>query len=147
MVGKNNGCRLGPLPNLGKKFVPQQGTGADSLKIEPRMKGKYMFEQFDICQKQLIFQALKRMVESASGIGFHNMDQGNEIYWSGANGNVYEFPSDGPEKSDIFKMLSELSRDFKANGQTGYVWWYDFSKWQDFCKFAYEASKAGDIRS
>lgn len=99
-----------------------------------------MFEQFDMLQKQLVFQALKRMVESASGIGFHNQDQGHPFYMEGAKGEPDAFSKDdSPERNNMYKMLSELSRDFKANDETAYVWWYDFSEWQDFCKFAYDA--------
>ena len=99
-----------------------------------------MFKKLDMNQKQIVFQALKRLVESASGIGFHNHDQGHPFYSSGAEGKTDAFPDgDSPKENDMYKMLSELSRDFKAHDQTGYVWWYDFSEWQDFCKFAYDA--------
>jgi len=99
-----------------------------------------MFEKFDLRQKQYIFQALKMMIESSSGIGFHNKDQGHPFYNVGAEGEKYPATdADGPKKNQLYKMLSELSGDFKANNETGYVWWYDFSEWRNFCKFAYDA--------
>ena len=99
-----------------------------------------MFEKFDLGQKQFIFQALKMMIESNSGIGFHNKDQGHPFYAVGSTGEDYPAnDADGPNKNTLYKMLSELSRDFKAANETGYVWWYDFSEWRNFCKFAYDA--------
>ncbi len=98
-----------------------------------------MFEHFDFAQKEMIFQGLKSLIESGSGVGFHNKDQGHPFYAVGETGQKYPATdADGPHRNQLYKMLSELSRDFKATGQTGYVWWYDFSDWKDFCKFAYD---------
>jgi hypothetical protein len=35
-------------------------------------------------------------------------------------------------------MLSNLSKELKEQGIEEYrfIWWYDFSEWKDFCKFA-----------
>ena len=43
-------------------------------------------------------------------------------------------------------MLSTLSKELKESGieGLGMIWWYDFSEWKDFCKFAldvYEKTK------
>ena len=107
-----------------------------------------MFEQLDIFQKHLVFHALKQMIESADGVGFHNFDQGHLCYISGAEGETDDFSKvDGPEKNNMYKMLSELSRDFKANNATEYVCcWHDFSEWQDFCKFANDAHRKVKVR-
>ena len=34
-------------------------------------------------------------------------------------------------------MLSELTEELKKSGieEMGYKWWYDFSTWENFCKF------------
>ena len=99
-----------------------------------------MFEKLNLTQKEIIFRALKAMVESNSGIGFHNADQGHPFYLTGAAGSPNTFPdSDGPDTNSVFKMLSELSRDFKDNDYTRFNWWYDFSEWKSFCKFAVDA--------
>lgn len=99
-----------------------------------------MFEKFNLTQKEIIYRALKAMVDSNSGIGFHNADQGNPFYVAGAGDLPKPFPdADGPDTNVVFKMLSELSRDFKKSDYTGFTWWYDFSEWKSFCKFAVDA--------
>jgi hypothetical protein len=100
-----------------------------------------MFENFHSLQCFLIFQALKSLIESENGAGFYNADKGHPIYVLGAKGKHYPemTDGDGPDTNNLFKMLSELSRRFKKEYGTGYVWWYDFSEWQDFCKFAVES--------
>lgn len=100
-----------------------------------------MFERFDFGQRSLIFQGLKALIESENGIGFHNADKGHPIYALGAEGKHFGGLSDGdgPETNILFKMLSELSLSFKKESNTGFIWWYDFSEWQDFCKFAVES--------
>lgn len=99
-----------------------------------------MFEKFNLTQKEIIFRALKTMVESNSGIGFHNADQGHPFYRTGTSDHPSMFPdADGPTTNPVFVMLSELSRDFKHLDYTKFIWWYDFSEWKNFCKFAVDA--------
>lgn len=94
----------------------------------------------DFFQKQYYYQGLKSLIELGSGTGFHNADLGHPVYLLGATGNKdtsWEY-ADSPEKNLLFKMLSQLSKELKELGIEEYrfIWWYDFSQWKDFCKFA-----------
>ena len=46
--------------------------------------------------------------------------------------------ADSTKRNRLFKKLSILSKDLKRMGieEFKFVWWYDFSEWKDFCKFA-----------
>jgi len=46
--------------------------------------------------------------------------------------------ADSPKRNRLFKKLSILSKDLKRMGieEFQFVWWYDFTEWKDFCKFA-----------
>ena len=46
--------------------------------------------------------------------------------------------ADSPKKNRLFKMISKLSKELKAMDPdiSTFTWWYDFSEWKDFCKFA-----------
>jgi hypothetical protein len=99
-----------------------------------------MFENFDYPQVKLVYLGLKALIEIKSGHGFHNADLGHPVYQMGSKG---EFPketdyADSPDKNILFKMLSELSQKIVTEEPepSQYNWWYDFSEWQDFCKFA-----------
>jgi hypothetical protein len=90
--------------------------------------------------KMYQYQGLKSLIESGSGTGFHNADLGHPVYVMGATGELdesWEY-ADSPEKNNIFKMLSKLTKELKELGieKYGFKWWYDFSEWKDFCKFA-----------
>lgn len=98
-----------------------------------------MFEKMDLQDREIIYRALKHMVDSSCGIGFQNSDQGHPTYVHAADGTPDSEALDGPDENRVFAMLSELSKDLKEHDHTGYVWWYDFSDWQDFCKFAFDA--------
>jgi hypothetical protein len=98
-----------------------------------------MFENLNHEYKALVFQGLRHLIESGEGCGFHNNDRRHPIYTEGAAGTTSEMSSkqDNAEKNALFRMLSALSQDFKENTDfTTMKWWYDFSEWQDFCKFA-----------
>jgi hypothetical protein len=91
------------------------------------------------------YQGLKALIESATGAGFHNADLGHPVYRMGAPDASAEMLkqweyADSPEKSVLYKMLSKLSKDLKKEGieDLRYIWWYDFSEWRDFCRFAIE---------
>lgn len=101
-------------------------------------------------EKEYIYRGLKSLIESGSGAGFHNADLGHPVYRIGASGAPLEMLkyADSPEKNLLFKMLSRLSKELKQSGIEGFhfIWWYDFSEWRDFCKFAidvYDRKKAG----
>ena len=98
-----------------------------------------MFENIPMAEKELIYMGLKKLIFTNSGKGFQNADQGHPIYALGSRGTMNEDEKDFPEKHILFKMLKELSDDFKKNGNTGHKWWYDFSTWQKFCDFAYKS--------
>lgn len=102
-----------------------------------------MFEKIPMAEKELIYMGLKKLISTNSGQGFYNADQGHPFYALGSRGDVPKDDKDFLEKQILFKMLKELSDDFKKNGNTGYRWWYDFSIWERFCKFAYD----GYVRS
>ena len=98
-----------------------------------------MFEDLDRRKQQYVFIGLKLVVENAAELmmGFHNGDPGHKICRDGAAGKVPDgTESDSPEKNSLFKMLSDLSKKFKKDEDIGYLWWQDFSTWQQFCKFA-----------
>jgi hypothetical protein len=98
-----------------------------------------MFEKIPMAEKELIYMGLKKLISTNSGQGFYNADQGHPCYALGSRGKGKPLDeSDLPEKNILFKMLKELSDDFKKDGHTNYKWWYDFSTWENFCKFAYD---------
>ena len=101
-----------------------------------------MFGNFDFSQLSLIYLGLKSLIESKSGDGFHNKDMGHLVYSMGSEGkSLKEIESaDSPDRNTLFKMLSEISTKMKEEGYDPelYIWWYDFSDWKNFCKFAVE---------
>ena len=88
------------------------------------------------------YQGLKALIESGAGTGFHNADMGHPVYRMGASDTSPEILkdweyADSPEKSVLYKMLAQLSKELKEEGieELRYIWWYDFSEWKDFCRF------------
>lgn len=108
-------------------------------KIKPEEDLKHpIYNEF--LEKQYIYQGLKFLIEKGDGTGFHNADLGHPVYALGSKGIVdpsWEY-ADSPENNLLFKMLSNLSKELKQLGieDLRYIWWYDFSEWRDFCKFA-----------
>jgi hypothetical protein len=107
----------------------------------PQKKVKTNFA--DIFEKQYIYQGLKCLIENGDGTGFHNADLGHPVYRVGASYDSDETlmmleSADSPKKNRLFKMLSNLSKELKQSGieDMRFIWWYDFSEWRDFCKFA-----------
>ncbi|MBU2591292.1 MAG: hypothetical protein KKC21_04645 [Nitrospinae bacterium] len=98
-----------------------------------------MFEKLSYNQSELIYLGLKKLIETKSGHGLHNADGGHPVYVNGSQGkiNKQDEYADSPDKSALFKMLSELSTKLKKDGveSHGFKWWYDFNNWQSFCKF------------
>ena len=97
----------------------------------------------DIFEKEYIYQGLKSLIENGDGTGFHNADLGHPVYRLSASEVSFETlrslgNADSPEKNLLFKMLSKLSKELKLSGieDMRFIWWYDFSEWRDFCKFA-----------
>ncbi|MFA4919831.1 MAG: toll/interleukin-1 receptor domain-containing protein [Thermodesulfovibrionales bacterium] len=110
----------------------------DIIKREEDFKQDAIYEKF--FEKQYIYQGLKSLIETGDGVGFHNADQGHPVYLSGATGKLHEMweYADSPEKNQLFQMLSKLTKELKELGieEFRFIWWYDFSEWKDFCKFA-----------
>ena len=91
---------------------------------------------------ELVYRGLKALIERGDGTGFCNCDQGHPSYVAGANGTESPNDQDGPEKNQLFRLLSEACRDekFRAYAIEGsFPWWHDFSTWQEFCAFAVDA--------
>jgi hypothetical protein len=90
--------------------------------------------------KKLVYQGLKSLIENGEGVGFHNADLGHPVYVAGATGEFQEMwgYADSLKKNRLFKKLSKLSKNLKGMGieEFRFIWWYDFSEWKDFCKFA-----------
>jgi hypothetical protein len=82
----------------------------------------------------LVYKALIRMVESNSGTGFHNSDQGHPDYAGPAQGTSMRLAnSDGPDTNDLFKLLRDLSKEY--GGEHG----PRIATWEEFCQLAYNA--------
>ncbi|MEW6185059.1 MAG: hypothetical protein AB1585_04880 [Thermodesulfobacteriota bacterium] len=106
-----------------------------------------MFSQLTFSQQQFIYLGLKALIESKAGFGFIKGNPAHPVYQEGSLGKdplQTEYP-DSPEKNTLFIMLSELSGQLKECGieDMGYKWWYDFSTWENFCKFAVAVAKGG----
>lgn len=103
-----------------------------------------MFDKLGYTEKELIFRALRCLIEFGDGTGFQNNDRCHPFYYAGAIGSTFGVSNGqkNPENNALFKMLSALSRDFKDIPDiTDLNWWNDFSEWQDFCKFAVAAGE------
>lgn len=94
----------------------------------------------------------KSLIEKGNGYGFHNADMGHPVYRAGASDASEEWLkeweyADSPKKSLLFQMISQLSKELKQSGIEDYrsIWWYGFSEWKDYCKFAIDVydKKAG----
>lgn len=106
-------------------------------------------------EKEYIYRGLKSLIESGTGTGFHNGDLGHPVYLLGASDAPEEILqdweyADAPDKNLLFQMLSKLSKELKRLGieDSRFIWWYDFSEWRDFCKFAigvYDEKRKGKI--
>ena len=81
-------------------------------------------------EQDLIFKALVHMIDTNSGTGFQNVDQGHPAYIRGAKGKVGG--GDSPIQNVLFKLLNSFDRRFHEEGP-------DLSTWQKFCAFAVAA--------
>ncbi len=104
-----------------------------------------MFSHLTFSQQQFLYLGLKALIESKAGYGFLKGNLGHPVYQEGSLGKDPEktdYP-DSPIKNSLFMMLSELTQELKECGieDMGFKWWYDFSTWEQFCKFAVAVSK------
>lgn len=104
-----------------------------------------MLENMPGVEKILIYKGLKKLIEMNTGEGFVNADQGHPAYTMGADGKIDKNQlGDSPDSNALFKILKEISQELKNKYDTSYNWWYDFTTWEKFCKFAvdcYEKNK------
>lgn len=91
-----------------------------------------MIDNPDDFEKELIFRALVRMIETNSGTGFHNADQGHPAYVAGANGVESRTWGDTAERNRLYRLLTSFPPQHHEEGP-------DLSNWQKFCSFAVEA--------
>ncbi len=96
-----------------------------------------MFSDLSDAERHLIYKALVMMIDTDSGAGFHNGDQGHPAYRLGASDGTSDSNAwgDGPEQNTLFKMLVALSPNFLEDSSVG----PDLTTWQKFCAFATDA--------
>ncbi len=87
-------------------------------------------------EKEIIFKALVHMIDSNTGTGFINADQGHPAYIAGASSRIYSGETgkwgDTPERNILFKLVSSLCEQLPGIEP-------DLSTWERFCSFATEA--------
>jgi len=99
-----------------------------------------MFEHLGLVERYVIYRALLHAVQSNSGIGFHNSDQGHPAYRIGRDGrHDHSMWGDSPEHNSLFRMMHELSvylneQELECPTKTPYVF-----SWADFCRLATDA--------
>ncbi len=75
------------------------------------------------------------MIESNSGVGFVNADQGHPAYAMGRRGRLDSVTGgDGPEANSLFKLLQRFAPEHHEQIQ-------DLRTWTKFCSFAFAASQ------
>ena len=82
------------------------------------------------------FRALVEMIESNSGVGFVNADQGHPAYAMGARRGKIDAVTggDSPEDSCLFKILQRFGPEHHEQIQ-------DLRTWSKFCSFAFAATR------
>ena len=87
--------------------------------------GIYYRDRFE----EIVFRAIVEMIESNSGVGFHNCDQGHPAYRMGANDRIGM--GDGPRENGLFQLLQKFDQKYHEGAR-------DLSTWDSFCKLAVE---------
>lgn len=139
--------------DLYERLINKAKAGKPEIGVKRPLPQKEVKTDFvDIFEKQYIYQGLKSLIEHGDGTGFHNADLGHPVYRLGASDASAEIlksmeNADSPKNNLLFKMLSKLSKELKQSGieDMRFIWWYDFSEWRCFCKFAldvYDKNKA-----
>ncbi len=99
------------------------------------------FAGFDFFEKQLLYRGLLSLVQSNSGFGFCNNDQGHPAYAIGRDGKFdYDQWGDSPDRNTLFKLMHTLSVELSEAeiDSSSEIGDYVFS-WADFCILAYSA--------
>ena len=97
--------------------------------------------------RYVLYTALLHAVESNSGIGFCNSDQGHLAYRVGAKEGKFDYESygDSPERNRLFKMMHALSVRMNEDAESFDSTLELIFSWQDFCRIAvtaYDKTKA-----
>lgn len=105
------------------------------------MENKFSWEIIPFTERQYIYKGLLSLVQSNSGIGFCNNEQGHPAYAIGREGKFdYIAWGDSPEKNKLFKIMQALSLSLceseidESSETTDYVF-----DWSGFCHLAYAA--------
>ncbi len=96
------------------------------------------FTDFDFSEKQLIYRGLLSLVNSNSGFGFQNNDQGHPAYAIGRSGQYdYAQWGDSPEHNKLFRLMHGLSVELSEAelDESAEIIDYVFC-WADFCSLA-----------
>ena len=85
--------------------------------------------------ESVCFRALVDMIESNSGVGFVNVDQGHSAYALGRSGTIDPvMGGDSPEANRLFKVLQQFPTKCHEEIQ-------DLHTWSKFCEFAFAAAQ------
>jgi hypothetical protein len=103
------------------------------------------FDSFSFSQKQLLYRGLVALVNSKSGNGVCNNDQGHMAYAIGRDGTYdYEQWGDSPEHNQLFIMMHALSLDLSEAEIDGSAELSEYVfAWCDFCNLVYSAYQRG----
>lgn len=105
-------------------------------RVIERQRGKALPPAGNPIQTRLeavCFRALVEMIDSNSGVGFVNADQGHPAYAMGRHGKIDELAGgDAPEHNRLFKILQRFAPEHHEQIQ-------DLRTWPKFCSFAFAA--------
>lgn len=106
-----------------------------------------MFEQLSLADKRTVFKALRTLIES--DLGRHEFYNGDKSHpYLSCRGMYHATDVQAtPDDSPLYLMLSELSAELKDAGDIDYVWWYDFTEWDAFCRFCHECQQKDVFRN
>lgn len=91
-------------------------------------------------QEYFVYEALVHALQTNSGIGFHNSDQGHPAYVVGRDGHSdYHTWGDSPEENEVYQLMVKLTNALGESARP------PVRNWADFCQLAtegYRESKA-----
>ncbi len=113
----------------------ERGSDAVSetrLSENPTGRSRMLSDLSDV-EKELIYKALVHMIDSNTGTGFINADQGHPAYIAGASSRIdVGILGDSPGRNILFKLVSSLCEQLPGIEP-------DLSTWEKFCSFATNA--------
>lgn len=93
-------------------------------------------------EPELVYEALIHAVQTNSGIGFYNNDQGHPAYMLDESGKASTAMGDSPRENRLYQMLESLTYELGESAHT------PVRSWHDFCRLAYDAYRQhGGARS